>query len=414
MFASHARVHFPTKKDTTHSFLFLVFKSLVHLLFVKMKLFFKLALALVLVAIQVASALPNVALRAITAGPQPTSDNQTLVATSTVTSSTSEDGRFNLTITLPPVVPVPTTTSEIRVTFNISLPDATETTAEPTSTPVTGAPGVTTTVSTANSTQSSTQKMTTSVIYTTSEVTITKCATTVTNCPADSTTVVTSTIPLTTTVCPVTESETSTVSNGVKTSTACSQACETSVPVNGTTLTTVAYTTTTVCPVTSMVTSGTHVLTSVYSTVSTVTVVPSTPTVPVVVVPSQTIRVPVTTVATFETTTSYPVTQTLAAGTTTHTITTNKVATITVTSTGTFVPIKPESTVVVPVGTAHASHSSSIGVDAYSRPAESTEYQTFNTVTGPTQPAVFNAATTLEATTTLWLAVFAILVLAVL
>ncbi|KAJ5475130.1 hypothetical protein N7539_008196 [Penicillium diatomitis] len=378
-----------------------------------MKLFFKLALALVLVAIQVVSALPNVALRAMTAGPQPTSDNQTLVATSTVTSSTTEDGRFNLTITLPPVVPVPTTTSEIRVTFNISLPDATETTAEPTSTPLTGTLGVTT-VPIVNSTQSSTQKMTTSVIYTTSEVTITKCATTVTNCPADSTTVVTSTIPLTTTICPVTESETSTVSNSVKTSPACSQACDTSVPVNGTTPTTVADTTTTVCPVTSMITSGTHVLTSVYSTVSTVTVVPSTPTVPAVVIPSQTIRVPVTTVATFETTTSYPVTQTLAAGTTTHTVTTNKVATITVTSTGTFVPIKSESTVVVPVVTAHASHSSSIGVDAYSRPAESTAYQTFNTVTGPTQPAVFNAATTFEAATTLWLAVSAILVLAVL
>ncbi|KAJ5512698.1 hypothetical protein N7463_002250 [Penicillium fimorum] len=44
--------------------------------------------------------------------------------------------------------------------------------------------------------------MTTSTVWTTQEVTITKCAPTVTNCPAHSTVLVTSTYPLSTTVCP--------------------------------------------------------------------------------------------------------------------------------------------------------------------------------------------------------------------
>ncbi|KAJ5577145.1 hypothetical protein N7535_004071 [Penicillium sp. DV-2018c] len=50
-------------------------------------------------------------------------------------------------------------------------------------------------------------RMTTSTVYTTSEITITSCAASVTNCPAGSgsTTVVTSTIAVSTTVCPVTE-----------------------------------------------------------------------------------------------------------------------------------------------------------------------------------------------------------------
>ncbi|CAI7599264.1 unnamed protein product [Penicillium palitans] len=56
----------------------------------------------------------------------------------------------------------------------------------------------------------SSQKLTTSTIWTTEEVTITKCPPTVTNCPGHSTVVVTSTYPLSTTVCPSTPVETKT------------------------------------------------------------------------------------------------------------------------------------------------------------------------------------------------------------
>ncbi|CAI7586874.1 unnamed protein product [Penicillium discolor] len=54
----------------------------------------------------------------------------------------------------------------------------------------------------------SSQKMTTSTIWTTEEITITKCPPTVTNCPGHSTVLVTSTYPLSTTVCPYTPVET--------------------------------------------------------------------------------------------------------------------------------------------------------------------------------------------------------------
>jgi hypothetical protein len=56
----------------------------------------------------------------------------------------------------------------------------------------------------------SSQKMTTSTIWTTEELTITKCAPTVTNCPGHSTVLVTSTYPLSTTVCSSTPVETKT------------------------------------------------------------------------------------------------------------------------------------------------------------------------------------------------------------
>ncbi|KAF4764478.1 hypothetical protein HAV15_000468 [Penicillium sp. str.  len=56
----------------------------------------------------------------------------------------------------------------------------------------------------------SSQKMTTSTIWTTEEITITKCPPTVTNCPGHSTVLVTSTYPLSTTVCPSTPVETKT------------------------------------------------------------------------------------------------------------------------------------------------------------------------------------------------------------
>ncbi|OQD97609.1 hypothetical protein PENSOL_c011G07282 [Penicillium solitum] len=56
----------------------------------------------------------------------------------------------------------------------------------------------------------SSQKMTTSTIWTTEVITITKCPPTVTNCPGHSTVLVTSTYPLSTTVCPSTPVETKT------------------------------------------------------------------------------------------------------------------------------------------------------------------------------------------------------------
>ncbi|OQD65918.1 hypothetical protein PENPOL_c005G04561 [Penicillium polonicum] len=54
----------------------------------------------------------------------------------------------------------------------------------------------------------SSQKMTTSTIWTTEEITITKCPPTVTDCPGHSTVLVTSTYPLSTTVCPSKPAET--------------------------------------------------------------------------------------------------------------------------------------------------------------------------------------------------------------
>ncbi|CAI7582597.1 unnamed protein product [Penicillium viridicatum] len=54
----------------------------------------------------------------------------------------------------------------------------------------------------------SSQKMTTSTIWTTEEITVTKCPPTVTNCPGHSTVLVTSTYPLSTTVCPSKPAET--------------------------------------------------------------------------------------------------------------------------------------------------------------------------------------------------------------
>ncbi|KGO38367.1 hypothetical protein PEX1_073130 [Penicillium expansum] len=54
----------------------------------------------------------------------------------------------------------------------------------------------------------SSQKLTTSTIWTTEEITVTKCAPTVTNCPAHSTVLVTSTYPWSTTVCPSKPAET--------------------------------------------------------------------------------------------------------------------------------------------------------------------------------------------------------------
>ncbi|KAF7588481.1 hypothetical protein BBP40_005675 [Aspergillus hancockii] len=140
-------------------------------------------------------------------------------------------------------------------------------------------------------------KMTTSTVYTTSLITITSCAPTVTNCPGDSTTVVTSTIAVSTTVCPVTPTETSGKPTGTpgkptgsspvggSSSGASSSAPTgtfTGVPPSGTegpsssvpagsTTTVVTWETLTTCPVTTTATSGGVTTTSVYSTVSTVT-----------------------------------------------------------------------------------------------------------------------------------------------
>ncbi|KAB8230487.1 hypothetical protein ETB97_012521 [Aspergillus alliaceus] len=136
--------------------------------------------------------------------------------------------------------------------------------------------------------------MTTSTVYTTSLVTITSCAPTVTNCPGDSTTVVTSTIAISTTVCPVTPTVTpvkptgsspvggtskgSSPSSPAPTGTAgtstgvlpTSRGGSSSVP-EGSTTTVVTWETVTTCPVTTTATSGGVTTTSVYSTVSTVT-----------------------------------------------------------------------------------------------------------------------------------------------
>ncbi|KAK2859923.1 hypothetical protein FQN49_004580, partial [Arthroderma sp. PD_2] len=49
--------------------------------------------------------------------------------------------------------------------------------------------------------------LTTSTVYSTSQVTITSCGPEVTNCPASSTVVVTSVVPISTTICPVTDTE---------------------------------------------------------------------------------------------------------------------------------------------------------------------------------------------------------------
>ncbi|KAB8259166.1 hypothetical protein BDV32DRAFT_124631 [Aspergillus pseudonomiae] len=151
-------------------------------------------------------------------------------------------------------------------------------------------------------------KMTTSTVYTTSLITITSCAPTVTNCPGDSTTVVTSTIAVSTTVCPVTSTETPTKptetpgkptgtpgkptgsspvggssevpspSSPAPTGTAgtssevhpTSHGGSSSLPPDSTT-TVVTWETLTTCPVTTTATSGGVTTTSVYSTVSTVT-----------------------------------------------------------------------------------------------------------------------------------------------
>ncbi|KAL4897287.1 hypothetical protein BDV59DRAFT_198687 [Aspergillus ambiguus] len=134
-------------------------------------------------------------------------------------------------------------------------------------------------------------QMTTSTVYTTQEVTITSCAPTVTNCPAGSTTVVTSTIAVSTTVCPVTSTQTPgrstsgpapTGSSPVQSSSP-SHPAQTSAPptpsgaspttpgAEESTTTVITYETVTTCPVTKTATAGGSVTTSVYSTVSTVT-----------------------------------------------------------------------------------------------------------------------------------------------
>ncbi|KAJ6132520.1 hypothetical protein N7471_007735 [Penicillium samsonianum] len=59
-----------------------------------------------------------------------------------------------------------------------------------------------------STTSHSSQKMTTSTVWTTEEITITKCPPTVTNCPDHSTVLVTSTYPLSTTICPSKPAET--------------------------------------------------------------------------------------------------------------------------------------------------------------------------------------------------------------
>ncbi|CAI7577544.1 unnamed protein product [Penicillium crustosum] len=71
-------------------------------------------------------------------------------------------------------------------------------------------PSTTLEVPTIRHSSQTSQRMTTSTIWTTEEITVTKCPPTVTNCPGHSTVLVTSTYPLSTTVCPYTPVETKT------------------------------------------------------------------------------------------------------------------------------------------------------------------------------------------------------------
>ncbi|RJE20767.1 extracellular serine-threonine rich protein [Aspergillus sclerotialis] len=231
---------------------------------------------------------------------------------------------------------------------------------------------------------STTPRMTTSTVYSTQEVTITSCAPTVVSCPAHSTTVVTSTIAVSTTVCPVTETETSpatlpsSVAPGSKTSTPLiptapstptgnvpattpapsSVVPGSSSPPEGSVTTVVTYETVTTCPVTTTITSGGSEIPTTYSTASTVTLTSTstvctrcaptgTPTgnVPAETTPSPTGVSPgsssapgggsVTTVVTYETVTTCPVTTTITSGGSEIPTTYSTVSTVTRTSTST-------------------------------------------------------------------------------
>ncbi|RAK98261.1 extracellular serine-threonine rich protein [Aspergillus ibericus CBS 121593] len=228
-------------------------------------------------------------------------------------------------------------------------------------------------------------RMTTSTVYTTREVTITSCAPTVTNCPANLVTVITSTIAVSTTVCPVTESSSgsspakgtsaeSTSSMPLITTSArvpsgsspveltspsspapTAPASSTSVvaPGHGSSVpavdktTVITYVTVTTCPVTSTGSAGGSLTTSVGTTVSTVTLT-STSTIctkcvaptsavgsSVAPISSGPVSVPerVTTVVTWETVTTCPVTHVVTSSGVPVTSVTSTVSTLTLTST---------------------------------------------------------------------------------
>ncbi|OJJ75921.1 hypothetical protein ASPBRDRAFT_26444 [Aspergillus brasiliensis CBS 101740] len=233
-------------------------------------------------------------------------------------------------------------------------------------------------------------RMTTSTVYTTKEVTITSCAPTVTNCPANSVTVVTSTIAVSTTVCPVTETSgasrapstsaehhtsnpvvptsisvpsgispvesTSSHSSPIPTSHAVSTAPAasghgSSAPaVDKTTV--VTYVTVTTCPVTSTGSAGGSLTTSAGTTVSTVTLT-STSTIctkciaPTSVAPisSGPVSVPerTTTVITYETVTTCPLTNIVTSSGVPITSVTSTVSTLTTTSVSTITPTSAAS-----------------------------------------------------------------------
>ncbi|PYI02258.1 hypothetical protein BO78DRAFT_400662 [Aspergillus sclerotiicarbonarius CBS 121057] len=233
-------------------------------------------------------------------------------------------------------------------------------------------------------------RMTTSTVYATREVTITSCAPTVTNCPTNSVTVITSTIAVSTTVCPVTETSsgsspakatsaesTSSVSlittsarvpsgsapveltshsSPVPTSPASSTPIVapghgSSVPaVDKTTV--VTYVTVTTCPVTSTGSAGGSLTTSVGTTVSTVTLT-STSTIctkciaptftggsSVAPISSGPVSMPerTTTVVTWETVTTCPVTHVVTSSGVPVTSVTSTVSTVIMTSVSTICP----------------------------------------------------------------------------
>lgn len=123
-----------------------------------------------------------------------------------------------------------------------------------------------------------------------------------------------------------------------------------SSPPEDQTTTVVTYETVTTCPVTNTITSGASVTTEVSSTVSTITLTststictqcahPPTPGVPTGVKPTSAAPPPAqtTTVVTYETVTTCPVTTTITAGSTTSTSVYTTVSTVTLTSTNTII-----------------------------------------------------------------------------
>ncbi|GLB11976.1 hypothetical protein AtubIFM57258_009253 [Aspergillus tubingensis] len=197
-------------------------------------------------------------------------------------------------------------------------------------------------------------RMTTSTVYSTKEVTITSCAPTVTNCPANSVTVVTSTIAVSTTVCPVTE--TSRASPAASTSVSTSAGHHTSNPMVTTSIS---------------VPSGSSPVESTSSHSSPVPTSPAVSTAPAASGhDSSAPPVDKTTVVTYVTVTTCPVTSTGSAGGSLTTSVGTTVSTVTLTSTSTICTKCIAPTSVAPISSAPVS-----------APERTTTVVTYETVT---------------------------------